>query len=290
MDVLVLHVRGQSLREKLNMSFAGDSILDRARSTTFALLGTIVAVGLAIVALAVHQDWPLLGDSPIPRPPRRVGPCTSRGRLRSMPRNRVPALRRRRLCPASPTPRSGAGTGRQPRAPGDDCARRRGLRTGGVARPVPRSGPADGAGRSTGSCPCVKPEPGFRCDRAGEFERREPVPNPACGQDGGEEHGQGKRSPYGVRAHRRRRRPPALARRPTMAVAMDAPSVTATRPETPTGSATRRATPRTARQGIAIHPATPTDTKTRTAAPASSDPARAPSRLGRWPRSSAPCT
>lgn len=74
MDVAVPHMPGQSrLREKIPISIAGDSFLERARSTTFALLGMIVAVGLAIVALAMHQEWPVVGGSAIPGAPGESG-------------------------------------------------------------------------------------------------------------------------------------------------------------------------------------------------------------------------
>ncbi len=41
-------------------------MLERARATSLALLGATAAVGLAIVALALHQSWPLIPGSPIP--------------------------------------------------------------------------------------------------------------------------------------------------------------------------------------------------------------------------------
>lgn len=67
MDVSVPHIPGSTgLRRKLRLSLAGDSFLERARSTTFALLGMIAAVGLVMVSLALHQEWPVLGGSPIP--------------------------------------------------------------------------------------------------------------------------------------------------------------------------------------------------------------------------------
>src|SRR3954452_521796 len=48
------------------MSIWGDGLLDRARSTSLALLGLTAAVGLALVAYVAHQGWPLLPGSPIP--------------------------------------------------------------------------------------------------------------------------------------------------------------------------------------------------------------------------------
>jgi outer membrane biosynthesis protein TonB len=53
-------------------------MLERARATSLALLGATAAVGLAIVALALHQSWPLIAGSPIPPlQPRKqaIGPA-----------------------------------------------------------------------------------------------------------------------------------------------------------------------------------------------------------------------
>jgi hypothetical protein len=53
-------------------SLLGTGLLERARSTSLALLGATAAVGLAIVALALNQDWPLISGSGIPSiPPRQ---------------------------------------------------------------------------------------------------------------------------------------------------------------------------------------------------------------------------
>lgn len=57
------------LRLPARSSVIGGGLLERARSTTFALLGVTAAVGLAMVALALNQSWPLLADSPIPDAP-----------------------------------------------------------------------------------------------------------------------------------------------------------------------------------------------------------------------------
>ena len=48
------------------MSLWGDGLLDRARSTSLALLGLTAAVGLALIAYVAQQGWPLLPSSPIP--------------------------------------------------------------------------------------------------------------------------------------------------------------------------------------------------------------------------------
>ncbi len=51
-------------------SLLGGGLLERARSTTLALLGVTAAVGLAMVALALNQSWPLVAGSGIPAPHR----------------------------------------------------------------------------------------------------------------------------------------------------------------------------------------------------------------------------
>jgi hypothetical protein len=47
-------------------SFAGRGLLERTRSTGFALLGITAAMGLGLVALVSQQSWPYLPASPIP--------------------------------------------------------------------------------------------------------------------------------------------------------------------------------------------------------------------------------
>lgn len=67
MDVSVLSKQGQrSLRSAIRTSVLGDGLLERTRSTSLALLGLTAAIGLAMVALAVNQDWPLIAGAPIP--------------------------------------------------------------------------------------------------------------------------------------------------------------------------------------------------------------------------------
>lgn len=50
------------------MSILGSGLLERARSTSLALLGLTAALGLGMVALALNQSLPLLPGSPIPGP------------------------------------------------------------------------------------------------------------------------------------------------------------------------------------------------------------------------------
>ena len=75
-------------------------MLERARATSLALLGATAAVGLAIVALALNQGWPLLEGSAIPAAPREdVGKASVVAR---------PA----RVVPVQATGRRRAGSGR----------------------------------------------------------------------------------------------------------------------------------------------------------------------------------
>lgn len=57
------------LRSKARFSVLGDGLLDRTRSTTFALLGMTAAVGLAMIAVALQGNWPLIEGSRVPRAP-----------------------------------------------------------------------------------------------------------------------------------------------------------------------------------------------------------------------------
>lgn len=68
-------------------SLAGNDLLDRARSTTFAMLGVTAAVALGLVALIAQQGWPLLPLGPI------VGPSSGRvavGEARIVRAHRAP--------------------------------------------------------------------------------------------------------------------------------------------------------------------------------------------------------
>lgn len=80
MDVPVHFKPGHRwLRSPKKPSLLGGGLLERARSTTLALLGMTAAVGLAMVALALNQSWPLVAGSPIPGAPSQqeaVGEAT----------------------------------------------------------------------------------------------------------------------------------------------------------------------------------------------------------------------
>lgn len=113
MVVQVLHTRRKSrLRQNAKFSVLGDGLLERTRSTTFALLGVTAAVGLAVIAVALQEDWPLVAGSPVPRAPvlhESVGEATALGAKPS------PGV-----APGGPAPRtrSGASRGRSAPVPG----------------------------------------------------------------------------------------------------------------------------------------------------------------------------
>lgn len=48
------------------LSLAGDGLLERMRSTAFALLGIVAAMGLGLVAIIAQQEWSSLPDGPVP--------------------------------------------------------------------------------------------------------------------------------------------------------------------------------------------------------------------------------
>lgn len=60
--------RGQRLSRRVTRpSFAGRGLIERMRTTAFALLGVTTAMALGVVALVSHQGWPYLPVGPIPR-------------------------------------------------------------------------------------------------------------------------------------------------------------------------------------------------------------------------------
>ena len=70
----MLSRRGQlASRLKAKPSLAGNGLLERMRSTTFALLGITAAMGLGLVALVSQQGWPYLPALPIPAAPAEHG-------------------------------------------------------------------------------------------------------------------------------------------------------------------------------------------------------------------------
>lgn len=73
---------GQPAWRKAWAGLVGTGILERARAMSLGLLGMTAAVGLAIVALALNQGWPLVpgGSIPqVPKPHEAVGVATVAG-------------------------------------------------------------------------------------------------------------------------------------------------------------------------------------------------------------------
>jgi hypothetical protein len=70
----MLFQRGQLLsRLPARPSFAGRNLMERMRSTAFALLGITAALALGLVALVSQQSLPFLPDGPIPAYQARQG-------------------------------------------------------------------------------------------------------------------------------------------------------------------------------------------------------------------------
>jgi hypothetical protein len=92
-DVSVPYKRGQEwLRTVGRPSILGEGLLERARAISLALLGVTAAVGLAIIALAMNQGWPLVAGSSIPgiSPQHQaVGKATVAAEMRSIQAGQV---------------------------------------------------------------------------------------------------------------------------------------------------------------------------------------------------------
>jgi hypothetical protein len=115
MVVQVSRHRGQSRpRRNPRFSILGDGLLERARSTTLALLGAIAAFGLALVAVTLQEGWPLIAGSPVPPGPalhEAVGGATALG-AKATPRaaRRVPGRPQREVPSHGAGPRHPGGT------------------------------------------------------------------------------------------------------------------------------------------------------------------------------------
>lgn len=207
--------RGQSwVRRFGRPSLLGDSVLERTRSSTFALLGIIAAVGLGLIAVVSLQSWPIVPGGAIPklpvapradhhRPTARVAPTpapTSNGSEVAGGVGGAPS--------SSPSPRSSEGGGTSVRAPaGSDL-------TGGhvvsVAAPTspspPASQPAGGGGDQTAGQPSAgganapasqppAPGPSSTSGSGSVAAAPSPVagePSPAAGNGNGKAKGKGK--------------------------------------------------------------------------------------------------
>jgi len=123
MDVAVESNRDRRTRKAAKLSVMGEGLLERARSTTLALLGGVAAIGLIAVGLALNQGWPLLPESPLPaeRPVvRRPGGGGGSGGEDSAHRANASSARRGRARVSSDAePRGDGGAVSTPAASGD---------------------------------------------------------------------------------------------------------------------------------------------------------------------------
>jgi hypothetical protein len=70
----MLFRRGQKLSRAVAWpSFAGRGLVERMRTTAFALLGLTTAMALGLVAFVSHQSWPYLPVGPVPSYQERQG-------------------------------------------------------------------------------------------------------------------------------------------------------------------------------------------------------------------------
>lgn len=125
--------RGQALLRSARPSFAGNSLLERMRSTAFALLGITAAMALGLVAFAVQQDWSVLPAAPIPGVPEpsKVGKA---GVVAEQPRPPVSGGSREE-------PRDQTAPRRNPAAPESSPSRLSGPRQVATASPQPTPAP-----------------------------------------------------------------------------------------------------------------------------------------------------
>jgi hypothetical protein len=155
MAVEVIHRRGQpwSFPHLSRPSILGDGLLERARSTSLALLGISASIGLGLTAFAVNQGWPLLPGAPIPRLPPERGAVHG-----AVATTRTPTAKGAAAggapAPVAPAHGRGAGVRRSAGPVGTDGVApggRQGSRIAGAATAVPVSVPAGhGGGRHSG--------------------------------------------------------------------------------------------------------------------------------------------
>jgi hypothetical protein len=172
MDVSVHSKHGHRfLRAVHRPSLLGGGLLERARSTTFALLGVTAAVGLAMVALALNQSWPLVAGSAIPAPLGHAGigkatavAGTLPGRSGSGGEGGEPQPHRQAQAPAS---RSGGSTEPAPPAGATDFV---------LSPSTPVS--SQGGGKSH-NAPKSSPPPPQQPEQVGEAPATQTSPAPA---------------------------------------------------------------------------------------------------------------
>jgi hypothetical protein len=149
----------------------GDGLLERTRSTTIGLLGLAAAVGLALVAVAVRGDWPLVAGSPVPRAPvvrESIGRATPlNGRISRAALRQVPSGAARAVAPREgprPTPPAAGEAGGPPAATPDEL----------VSSPATPVGHSGGGGNGSHGSPAPPAQP-----------RSPAAPQPAAQPPGG---------------------------------------------------------------------------------------------------------
>jgi hypothetical protein len=181
MDVVVHYKRQQWwLHSAPKTSILGKGLLERARSTSLALLGLTAAVGLAMVALALNQGWPLIAGAPIPGFGDRqqaVGDATVAAAARAPRSNgampRSIAGQQSPKASTRPKRKSAGGTRAPavPRSPGSE---------GIVAsHPIPVSSPGDVPPSAEGSPGPAAPDPLPAAQQPAATVAPSPEPEPA---------------------------------------------------------------------------------------------------------------
>jgi hypothetical protein len=179
MNVSVHYKRGQRQpRSTARARILGDGLLERARSTSLALLGVTAAVGLAMVALALNQGWPLIAGAPIPGfgdEHQAVGDATVAAEAQAPGRlgRAIQASGGRQSPKAASTrpPRKGAGA-----TPGLAGSRS----PGSEATLVSHSTPAGSPGDSSPGSEAPAPEPVAQQPTAAVAPAPSPEPTPAA--------------------------------------------------------------------------------------------------------------
>lgn len=153
-------------------SFAGRTVVERLRSTAFALLGVTTAMALGLVALVSQQSWPYLPVSPIPGYEAKQGKVESA--VAMAPALIAPVSRGRTASVDHPA--AGAG-GRAPAPVSTDLSNSRQLHT--PAHSPSRSPEPGGGPPSAGATPVKPPPPAPSPPPTASAPAPAPAPSPA---------------------------------------------------------------------------------------------------------------
>jgi hypothetical protein len=203
MDVPVHYKLGQrQLRSPGRYSLLGSGLLERARSTSLALLGVTAAVGLAMVSLAVNQGWPLIAGAPIPGfgdQHQAVGKATIAASARPGSQGRVgrrASGKHGSAVSTHPSRQSGGTPAQPPGSAGNAVANSTPADSPAAGSPGPAPSPAPVAAQPAPSPPA--PEPASSAPAAsppGSSPKSAPEaatpsqPSLASGDAGGHDHG-----------------------------------------------------------------------------------------------------